>query len=412
MVRNFVRMRIKTLPWLALIFALLALVLLTLDGVGLLMVLVTAMFWLFSLVGIWWWASDSPQESDSASDARTDRATQEATARAAIEACAEASSLPLLIATRSSILAANAPARTALGAHIVGQDPRIALRHPDAVRLLEGKDAAESVTIRGLTRSGSLWTLTRTRAIDGIWVIEARDRTAEADISRAHTDFVANASHELRTPLSSIIGYVETLAESDDLEPALTKRFLGTVLREARRMQGLLADLMSLSQLEAEKHDVPTERIDLTALAARVVGEFAPPPGQTSRVEWDRPEDALTVVGDVKQLEQLLRNLIDNALKYGDADKPVTVHLAPAPRTMAELSVTDRGPGIAPDHLPHLTRRFYRTDPGRSRAAGGTGLGLAIVKHVVERHRGKLDISSTLGTGTKVCVRLPLVTAS
>jgi len=406
-------MRIKSLPWLALIFAALALGLLGLDGVGPVMVLATGVFWLFSLIGIWWWSSDSPQERrGAASDARSERTLIETTARTAIAACAEASSLPMLIAARGKILGANAAARAALGDHIVGQDPRIALRHPDAVRLLDSGDAPgepQSVTIRGLTRSGSLWTLTRARVADGIWVIEARDRTAEADISRAHTDFVANASHELRTPLSSIIGYVETLSETDDLDPALTKRFLGTVLREARRMQGLLADLMSLSQLEAEKHDLPKERIDLTALAARVVGEFAPPPGTLSRVEWARPDQALTVVGDVKQLEQLLRNLIDNALKYGDADKPVTVRLAPTARAMAELCVTDRGPGIAPDHLPHLTRRFYRTDPGRSRAAGGTGLGLAIVKHVVERHRGKLDISSTLGVGTTVCVRLPLV---
>jgi two-component system phosphate regulon sensor histidine kinase PhoR len=106
----------------------------------------------------------------------------------------------------------------------------------------------------------------------------------------------------------------------------------------------------------------------------------------------------------------VLRNLIDNALKYGDADQPVTVTLTHAPRGMAELLVTDRGAGISADHLPHLTRRFYRTDPGRSRAAGGTGLGLAIVKHVVERHRGKLDITSKVGVGTKVSVRLPLMT--
>jgi len=408
-------MGIKSWPWLGLLFAILALVLLGLDGVGLVMVAATAVFWVFSLLGVWWWATDMPHEQGGAIvDARAERALVEATTRSAIAACAEASSLPLLIAVRGKILDANAAARAALGEHIVGQDPRIALRHPDAVSLLESGDApgeVHSVTIRGLTRSGSLWQLTRARVADGIWVIEARDRTAEADISRAHTDFVANASHELRTPLSSIIGYVETLAETDKVEPAMAKRFLSTVLREARRMQSLLADLMSLSQLEAEKHDVPTEHIELAALASRVVGEFAPPPGQVSRVVWDRPETPMTVVGDVKQLEQLLRNLIDNALKYGDADKPVTVELAPAARTMAQLRVTDRSPGIAPDHLPHLTRRFYRTDPGRSRAAGGTGLGLAIVKHVVERHRGKLDISSTLGVGTTVCVRLPLVEA-
>ena len=174
-------------------------------------------------------------------------------------------------------------------------------------------------------------------------------------------------------------------------------------------MQSLVSDLMSLSQLEAEKHDAPTTRIELGQLASRVVGEFAPPPGGDVRVELALPDQALEVAGDVKQIEQLLRNLIDNGLKYGDADQLVSVTVKPAPRGMAEFAVVDRGPGSAPNHLPHLTRRFYRTDPGRSRAAGGTGLGLAIVKHIVERHRGKLDIASTLGVGTTVCVRLPQV---
>ncbi|MFN5779112.1 MAG: sensor histidine kinase, partial [Novosphingobium sp.] len=117
--------------------------------------------------------------------------------------------------------------------------------------------------------------------------------------------------------------------------------------------------------------------------------------------------DGAVVAGDSTQLEQLLRNLIDNALKYGGADSPVEVSVAAPQANTIELAVTDHGPGIAPEHLPHLTRRFYRTDPGRSRASGGTGLGLAIVKHIVERHRGKLDITSTLGEGTRVTVSLP-----
>ena len=112
--------------------------------------------------------------------------------------------------------------------------------------------------------------------------------------------------------------------------------------------------------------------------------------------------------GDAQQLEQLVRNLVDNALKYGDADKPVTVSLDREVEGKVRLRVTDRGDGIAAEHVPHLTRRFYRTDPGRSRASGGTGLGLAIVKHIVERHRGALDITSEVGRGTTVEVRLPL----
>ena len=177
-------------------------------------------------------------------------------------------------------------------------------------------------------------------------------------------------------------------------------------------MQALVADLMSLSQLEAEKHDIPTTRIDLGQLTARVAGEFSGAGSPTEgRLILDRVDEEISVTGDERQLEQLLRNLIDNAFKYGGAAEAVHVRLGIAPRgntRMAELAVTDRGPGIAPDHLPHLTRRFYRADPGRSSAAGSTGLGLAIVKHIALRHRGKLDISSVVGQGTVVMVQLPL----
>ena len=315
--------------------------------------------------------------------------------------------IPLVLFDRDRILAANAAARGALGGHIIGQDPRIALRHPDAVRLLELPDG-DSVTIRGLTGARSLWQLTR-RRIDGrYWMIELMDRTTEADISRAHTDFVANASHELRTPLAAIIGYVETLADAPDKVDAETAaRFHAIVLREARRMQSLVSDLMSLSQLEADKHDPPREAIELGQLAARVVGEFTATIG-TARIALDRPDETVPVTGDAKQLEQLVRNLVDNALKYGDADKPVAITLG-IDGGQAQMRVADRGAGVAPEHLPHLTRRFYRTDPGRSRAGGGTGLGLAIVKHIVERHRGKLDITSTQGIGTTVTVRIPIL---
>ena len=316
-------------------------------------------------------------------------------------------SQPLLLVEGQRVVEANQAARDALGAHIAGQDARIVLRHPQAIRLLELADG-ESVVVPGLLGGRSLWHLTRRRIDDSRWLVELTDRTAEADLSRAHTDFVANASHELRTPLAAIIGYVETLADADgSLEPATAQRFHQTVLREARRMEGLVSDLMSLSQVEAEKHDLPDEKVDLARLAERVAGEAAALAGK-ERIVVNVPAAPVDVRGDRAQLEQLVRNLIDNALKYGDDDKPVTATVE-ASGGKALLTVADQGPGIAPEHLPHLTRRFYRTDPGRSRAAGGTGLGLAIVKHIVERHRGQLDITSTLGEGTQVLARFPLV---
>ena len=113
------------------------------------------------------------------------------------------------------------------------------------------------------------------------------------------------------------------------------------------------------------------------------------------------------MLGDTQQLEQLVRNLVDNALKYGRPDSPVVLRLTESALGEAKLEVVDQGEGIEPEHLPHLTRRFYRTDPGRSRMSGGTGLGLAIVKHIVERHHGRLDIESEVGQGTTVTVRIP-----
>jgi two-component system, OmpR family, phosphate regulon sensor histidine kinase PhoR len=179
------------------------------------------------------------------------------------------------------------------------------------------------------------------------------------------------------------------------------------VLREAKRLQDLVTDLMSLSQIEAEKHDQPRERLDLAALASQAARDVAGA-GRLERLRLPDAANEIPVRGDRSQLEQLVRNLVDNALKYGGADSLVDVEVGPDGPGFALLVVRDHGEGIAAQHVPHLTRRFYRVDPSRSRAAGGTGLGLAIVKHIVERHRGRLDIASRRGEGTTVTVRLPL----
>ena len=165
---------------------------------------------------------------------------------------------------------------------------------------------------------------------------------------------------------------------------------------------------MSLSRIEAEKHDLPRDLIDLGQLALSIGGEVGATMGE-DRITFEA-EEAI-VQGDRQQLDQVIRNLVDNSMKYSDPGQPVALSVV---RRGAEavLTVTDHGEGIHPDHIPHLTRRFYRTDPGRSRAAGGTGLGLAIVKHIVERHRGRMDISSKLGVGTTVTIRLALADAA
>ncbi|MBD2841976.1 sensor histidine kinase [Erythrobacter rubeus] len=317
----------------------------------------------------------------------------------------ENSSTPVLVTEKNKIAIANAAARRILGQHMVGQDARVAFRQPEAISLLS-KDRNGRAIVRGLVRRQDIWEINRQAVDRSLAVIELINQTAEADISRAHTDFVANASHELRTPLAAILGYVETLSESaDSLDSPISQKFLGTIEREGKRLQSLISDLMSLSRVEAEKHDLPSELIELGPLVERAARDAA----GANRIEQltfdlrDQPK----VHGDRQQLEQLVRNLVDNALKYGTPGSKVDVSLDLSRDNQARISVVDQGEGIAPEQLPHLTRRFYRTDPGRSRASGGTGLGLAIVKHIVERHRGRLDIDSDLGKGTRVVVRIP-----
>jgi two-component system phosphate regulon sensor histidine kinase PhoR len=386
----------RALPWPGIVLALAGSLALIVVGGELWLAAAILLIWLGSL---WLTSAEPPSIPQAPSNGMFTRDS--------MAELIEHSGTPLLLTERNRIAIANQAAREVLGAHIVGQDLRVALRHPKAIALAD-RDRPASTVVEGLARRRDIWRISRQPLSHDMAVIELINRTAEADISRAHTDFVANASHELRTPLASIIGYVETLSEESGADDAATReKFLGTILREARRLQSLVSDLMSLSRVEAEKHDQPAERIDLKPLVERAARDAAGS-DREARLELACPE-AITVPGDVQQLEQLVRNLVDNALKYGDPTQPVSVTLEREGQDGARLTVRDRGEGIESEHLPHLTRRFYRTHPGRSRASGGTGLGLAIVKHIVERHRGRLDIASTRNVGTTVTVRLPAI---
>ncbi|WP_133365340.1 sensor histidine kinase [Qipengyuania sediminis] len=381
-------------PWVAAIFAALASIILVFSGLEPALAVAVFVVWAGSL----WLSAQKPPAARPASPAPGFDETQ-------MRDLFELSQAPVIVTKRDRVTVANAAARRLFGAHMVGQDIRVTLRHPRAVALID-KAGSSGATIPGLVRRRDVWRINRKVLPGGLAVFEFVNRTAEADISRAHTDFVANASHELRTPLASIIGYVETLQDdAGGVDAELRERFLSTIQREAQRLQALVDDLMSLSRIEAEKHDVPREVIDFSSLAERAARDAAGAAhAHRLTLAIDR---GVHVCGDRQQLEQMVRNLIDNAFKYGSAHTPVEVRVHVADKMRSALIVRDRGEGIAAEHLPHLTRRFYRTDPGRSRASGGTGLGLAIVKHIVERHRGKLDIASTQGDGTMVTVLLP-----
>ncbi len=312
--------------------------------------------------------------------------------------------LPALLVADEQVSYANPAARTLLGGHIVGENIRIAIRNPDAVAVMLAKSGG-SARIEGLSGGGSVWQVDCHVLESGARLVTLQDLSVQVSVARAHADFVANASHELRTPLATILGYSETLlnpkAGGDE---ATRERFLTTIRHEALRMQALVEDLMSLSRIEAVKHDAPTDPVDIAALAREAAGEA----GAAGTVTVQSNAAAAIVSGDRSQLAQVLRNLVDNALKYGAPGGPVAISLEVTETGWLLLGVSNEGEGIAPEHLPRLTERFYRADTSRSRAAGGTGLGLSIVKHIVERHRGRFDISSRTGEGTVASVMLPL----
>ncbi len=241
------------------------------------------------------------------------------------------------------------------------------------------------------------------------------DRTRERAVERMRADFVANASHELRTPLASLIGFIDTLLGPAADDPPAQIRFLGIMADQARRMNRLIDDLLSLSRIELTEHQPPAGRVELTGLVQRLADAFEPQVRmRQAHIDLQLQPGLPQVLGDDDQLEQVLQNLLDNAVKYGRQGGTVTVtarQVPPGGRWPARpgiiLAVTDDGQGIPRAHIPRLTERFYRADKGRSRAVGGTGLGLAIVKHIVNRHRGQLLIESTEGHGTTVTVWLP-----
>jgi two-component system phosphate regulon sensor histidine kinase PhoR len=240
-------------------------------------------------------------------------------------------------------------------------------------------------------------------------------------------DFVANASHELRTPLASLIGFIDTLRGPARDDPPARERFLGIMADQAARMNRLIDDLLHLSRIEVVEHRPPEEDVDLPPLLHRIAAMFEPRAAQR-RVQLviDVPDTLPRIAGDEDQLEQVVQNLLDNAVKYGregglaqltaaavPADPAAALPSALAgggrwpPRPGVAIQVEDDGPGIPAEHIPRLTERFYRVSKGRSRAVGGTGLGLAIVKHVVNRHRGRLTIESKVGEGSRFTVWLP-----
>lgn len=330
--------------------------------------------------------------------------------------------LPALAIDRGEqIVAINDAARTLLGMPAQGRHFITVLRQPAVVEAVEG-------CLADGARRNALYT-TRENANDvtysvcadqvgdtGIALLTFQDITMVAAAGQMRRDFVANVSHELRTPLTALMGFIETLQGPAREDAGARARFLDIMLLETERMNRLVGDLLSLSRLEADQRVRPTGTADVAAILATTLRNLNP-----LAVEGDvtlvpqMPDGPVDVTGDVDQLMQVFTNLIENAIKYGGEGKRVFVtlerhaHLDALRAPGVTVRVRDEGPGIDARHLPRLTERFYRADSHRSRALGGTGLGLAIVKHILNRHRGRIKITSTLGQGSEFKVILPLI---
>ncbi|MGC1495955.1 MAG: ATP-binding protein [Sulfitobacter sp.] len=329
--------------------------------------------------------------------------------------------LPTLAIDQSErIIALNPLAQTLVGAGAQGRHFITVLRQPNLAEAVENclADQTHSTAtyVSGDAGRNVTYDVTiRAMATSGVVIISFQDVTQLTQAGQMRRDFVANVSHELRTPLTALMGFIETLGGPARDDAAARDRFLGIMTGEAERMNRLVGDLLSLSRVEADERLRPTTRVDVTSVLRSALQNLTPLAKDNDvTIRAELADGPLNVQGDADQLLQVFTNLMENAIKYGGAGKSIEVHAAthahdrslrgPAVR----ITVTDHGPGIDPLHIPRLTERFYRADNHRSRALGGTGLGLAIVKHILNRHRGRLKITSTLGEGSQFTVILPL----
>ncbi|MGI6246435.1 MAG: ATP-binding protein [Pseudochelatococcus sp.] len=244
-------------------------------------------------------------------------------------------------------------------------------------------------------------------------VLMIRDLTTARRLEHMRVDFVANASHELRTPLASLIGFIETLQGPARNDANARERFLVIMRDQARRMSRLIDDLLSLSRIEMSLHMLPDDTVEVGLLVRHMIETLAPLAQERGvTLALEQAPVPLFVTGARDELLRVVENLVENAIKYGQKGRRVDVSVMTARASAGEevaIEVRDYGPGVAPEHLPRLTERFYRADVADSREKGGTGLGLAIVKHIVNRHRGRLDIASKVGEGATFKVSLPRI---
>ena len=332
---------------------------------------------------------------------------------------------PVILVDRRIVVAeANDAARLVLPALRERQPLAFALRSPEVLEAIPGVAATGEparVVVPGRTGHESTWEVRIRRLVAGdraslgepAVALFFRDLSDERRLETMRVDFIANVSHELRTPLASLSGFIDTLKGPAKEDEKARERFLDIMQAQAQRMTRLIDDLLQLSRVELKGHVPPSKPVDLASTVAHMV-EVMVPLARERGVELtaDVPDEPVRILGDRDELLRLVENLVENAIKYGGSGETVEVALRRSPPAgtqgdRVELSVRDYGPGIAAEHLPRLTERFYRVDVAESRIQGGTGLGLAIVKHIVGRHSGRLAIESEPGQGATFKAQFP-----
>lgn len=319
----------------------------------------------------------------------------------------------LAVDAEGYVIAANGEAREILADVAVGRHVTASFRSPSVLQAINEARKGQSSRAQHVFRGDIERTIDIHMAPIGqsggrgaVVLLSLRDLTREQQVERMRADFVANASHELRTPLASLTGFIETLQGPARNDEKARTEFLRTMKIQADRMARLIDDLLSLSRIEISEHLPPNAATDL-ALVIRQTAELLADTARkvNCQISVSAPE-RLAVTGDFGQLSQVLSNLVENAIKYAGRDNKVEI-VGEMRGDAAWVVVRDHGPGIAERHVPRLTERFYRVDVQDSRTRGGTGLGLAIAKHIVNRHRGKFLIESTLGKGSAFSFCVP-----
>ncbi|WP_245468300.1 MULTISPECIES: ATP-binding protein [unclassified Mesorhizobium] len=325
---------------------------------------------------------------------------------------------PLIIFDRTAaIVHANAAAFAAFGGLAPGMSLSLKFRAPEMQALLDGivsgavaSDVVEYTEKLPVERTYRVSASSVGHAT-GLYVLVFKDQSEARRIDRMRADFIANASHELRTPLASIAGFIETLRGPARGDPAARDQFLQIMQNQTGRMARLIDDLLSLSRLEMKPYLGPGTEVDLRQTIDSVIDSLGPLASENGVViEWDFIDGPLSVPGDRDELFQVFENLLENACKYGQSGGRVTVSIAGSEdgqEAGIDVTIRDYGPGIAEEHIPRITERFYRVDVENSRTQKGTGLGLSIVKHILTRHNARLSIKSEVGKGAAFTVHLP-----